>query len=82
VNHVTIKRSCITIIGIRNSPLQKLRQTFAIKKKIMSTGKLFLGILAGVAAGLLLGMSFAPYPKTVAPQKIPKKEKDLANDSK
>jgi gas vesicle protein len=48
----------------------------------MSTGKLFLGILAGVTAGLLLGMSFAPYPGTVAPQKLPKKEKDLANDSK
>jgi hypothetical protein len=48
----------------------------------MSTGKLFLGILAGVAAGLLLGISFAPYTKTVAPQKLPKKEKDFANDSK
>jgi hypothetical protein len=52
------------------------------KNQIMSTGKLFLGILAGVTAGLLLGISFAPYPKIVAPQKLSKKEKDLANDLK
>lgn len=48
----------------------------------MSTGKLFLGILAGVAAGLLLGMSFAPYPKKVALHKLPEKEKDFTKDSK
>jgi gas vesicle protein len=38
----------------------------------MSTAKLFLGILAGVAAGLLLGASFAPRT-TAATQKLPKK---------
>jgi len=52
------------------------------KNKIMSTGKLFLGILAGVAAGLLLGMSFAPHTNSETIKKIPKKEKDFASDSK
>jgi len=47
----------------------------------MTTGKLFLGILAGVAAGLLLGLSFAPCTKTAVPQKLAKKEKDFATDS-
>jgi hypothetical protein len=64
-----------TFTGIVSNPDIK-------KNKIMSTGKLFLGILAGVAAGLLLGISFAPYPKTVTPQKLPKKDKDFASDSK
>jgi len=37
----------------------------------MGTGKIFLGILAGVAAGLLLGMSFAPRAN-MAVQEPPK----------
>ncbi len=48
----------------------------------MSTGKLFLGILAGVTAGLLLGMSFAPHASSETLKKLVKKEKDFANDSK
>jgi len=48
----------------------------------MSTGKLFLGILAGVTAGLLLGISFAPYKGAVAAQKLPKREKGYITDSK
>ncbi len=52
------------------------------KNKIMSTGKLFFGILAGVTAGLLLGMSFAPWASKETVQKLSKKEKDLADDSK
>ena len=48
----------------------------------MSTGKLYLGILAGVAAGLLLGITFAPYAKTVVPQKLPKKDGDLRKEIK
>ena len=52
------------------------------KNKIMGTGKLFLGILAGVTAGLLLGMSFAPRASSEASKKLAKKEKDFADDSK
>jgi gas vesicle protein len=54
----------------------------ANKNKIMSTGKLFLGILAGVTAGLLLGMSFAPHTSSETLKKLAKKEKDFANDAK
>jgi hypothetical protein len=53
-----------------------------IKNEIMSTGKLFLGMLAGVAAGLLLAISFGPQAGTASLQKLPKKEKDVANESK
>jgi gas vesicle protein len=48
----------------------------------MSSGKLFLGILAGVTTGLLLGILFAPDAKKSVLQKPSKKEKDLVNEAK
>ena len=46
----------------------------------MSTGKLLLGVLAGVAAGALLGILFAPDKGCETRRKIAKKGKDYADD--
>ncbi|MDX9928226.1 MAG: YtxH domain-containing protein [Bacteroidales bacterium] len=46
----------------------------------MSTGKVFLGVLAGFAAGALVGVLFAPDKGTVTRKKIVKKGVDLAED--
>jgi len=48
----------------------------------MSTGKVLLGVLAGVAAGALLGILFAPDKGTVTRKKISKKGEDLKDDVK
>jgi gas vesicle protein len=44
----------------------------------MSTGKVLLGLLAGVAAGALLGVLFAPDKGSVTRKKIVKKSEDYA----
>jgi gas vesicle protein len=44
----------------------------------MSTGKVLLGLLAGVAAGALLGVLFAPDKGSVTRKKIIKKSEDYA----
>jgi len=45
----------------------------------MSSGKIFLGVLAGVAAGALLGVLFAPDKGSVTRKKIIKKSDDYAD---
>lgn len=42
----------------------------------MSAGKIFLGVLAGVAAGSLLGILFAPEKGSITRKKICKKGED------
>jgi len=42
----------------------------------MSAGKIFLGVLAGVAAGSLLGILFAPEKGSTTRKKICKKGED------
>ena len=44
----------------------------------MSSGKLLLGVLAGFAAGALLGVLFAPDKGTVTRKAISKKAEDYA----
>ncbi len=44
----------------------------------MSSGKVLLGLLAGVAAGALLGVLFAPDKGSVTRLKIVKKSEDYA----
>jgi gas vesicle protein len=44
----------------------------------MSSGKVLLGLLAGVAAGALLGVLFAPDKGSVTRKKITKKGEDFA----
>jgi len=46
----------------------------------MNTGKALLGLLAGVAAGALIGILFAPDNGTATRKKIAKKGKDYADD--
>lgn len=46
----------------------------------MNTGKALLGLLAGVAAGALIGILFAPDKGCDTRKKIAKKGKDYADD--
>ncbi len=46
----------------------------------MSTGKVLLGLLAGVAAGAVLGILFAPEKGSETRKKIAKKGKDYADE--
>jgi gas vesicle protein len=48
----------------------------------MSSGKVFLGVLAGLAAGAILGVLFAPDKGTVTRNKIMKKGDDYADELK
>jgi gas vesicle protein len=45
----------------------------------MKTGKVMLGVLAGVAAGALLGILFAPDKGSETRKKISKKSKDYTD---
>lgn len=45
----------------------------------MNTGKILLGVLAGVAAGALLGILYAPDKGYETRKKIAKKSKDYAD---
>jgi len=48
----------------------------------MSSGKVLLGVLAGVATGALLGILFAPEKGSVTRNKISKKAKTYGDDLK
>jgi gas vesicle protein len=48
----------------------------------MDSGKVALGVLAGIAAGAILGILFAPAKGTETRKKICRKGEDCADDSK
>jgi gas vesicle protein len=48
----------------------------------MSKGKVFLGVLAGVAAGALLGVLFAPDKGSKTRKKIARKKEDYVDSLK
>lgn len=48
----------------------------------MSSGKLFLGILAGIAAGATLGILFAPEKGSTTRKKIMDKGEDFVEECK
>ena len=48
----------------------------------MSSGKVLLGVIAGLAAGAVLGVLFAPDKGTVTRKKISKKGEDYAESLK
>jgi len=48
----------------------------------MSTGKVLLGVLAGLSAGAVLGILFAPDKGTETRRKISKKSSDFRNGIK
>jgi gas vesicle protein len=48
----------------------------------MSSGRVALGLLAGIAAGALLGVLFAPEKGSVTRRNIAKKSEDYVDDLK
>ncbi|HBE42410.1 MAG TPA: gas vesicle protein [Bacteroidales bacterium] len=48
----------------------------------MSSGKVLLGVLAGLAAGALVGILFAPEKGSVTRKKMSKKAEDFADGLK
>jgi len=48
----------------------------------MDTGKILLGVLAGLAAGAVLGILFAPDKGTVTRRKIASKSEDIKDGLK
>lgn len=48
----------------------------------MNSGKLFLGVLVGVATGALLGILFAPEKGTKTRKLIAEKSEDYVDDAK
>lgn len=53
-----------------------------LKINNMSSGKVLLGVLAGVAAGALLGILFAPEKGVVTRKKIVSKGEEYVDDLK
>jgi gas vesicle protein len=53
-----------------------------LKIKIMSSGKVLLGVLAGVAAGALIGILFAPDKGSETRKKIVEKGEDYVDGIK
>jgi gas vesicle protein len=56
-----------------------IKSGLLIKNKTMSSGKVLLGVLAGVAAGALIWILFAPEKGSVTRKKISKKGEDYAS---
>ena len=54
----------------------------SFKNKTMSSGKVLLGLLAGVAAGALLGILFAPEKGSVTRKKMSKKAEEFGDGLK
>lgn len=48
----------------------------------MNTGKIILGVLAGLATGAVLGVLFAPAKGTETREKLSSRGKDLTNSAK
>jgi len=48
----------------------------------MNSGKVFLGVLAGIAAGALVGVLFAPDKGSVTRKKLSKKSQDYVDSLK
>jgi len=48
----------------------------------MSTGKVLLGVVAGLATGALLGVLFAPAKGSATRRKIRRDSEDITNDLK
>ncbi len=54
----------------------------SLKSKIMSRGRIFLGVLAGMAAGTVIGILFAPDKGSATRKKIIHKGEDYVDNLK
>jgi gas vesicle protein len=80
VNDVTLYPNYVTLSGTSKAifTLQIFKSHF--KSKIMGSGKVLLGVLAGVAVGATLGILFAPDKGSTTRKKISRKSDDYAEE--
>jgi gas vesicle protein len=71
------RKSLLYCVIILITPVPPVAET---KTKIMSSGKVLLGILAGVAVGATLGILFAPDKGSSTRKKISKKGDAYADE--
>jgi gas vesicle protein len=64
------------------NPLKSSYYKQLLKTKIMNSGKVVLGVLAGAAAGALLGVLFAPHKGAVTRKKISRQSGAYADSLK
>jgi gas vesicle protein len=82
VNDVTLSGNCVTLLMNRKLTFVYNNYLINIKQKIMSAGKVLLGVLAGVAAGALVGILFAPAKGSRTRRRILKKGENYADGLK